>query len=366
MKLESEENRYKRFLQHIFKHKPTVDHKKIENSIPNEFKSRDLAALIVKPLTAIALLYWISSKYDKSISISQNISKYKITIGASIVVIGALRILIDYIVVDAAYRISNRKKTNTAQTSTSENITTFEIDTNKYQYATICSKNPEQIKGTVFFFHGNGDSIQKLFEKNLKQHLRERIFPYYNVVMVEYPSYSESNGTPYQKNIEKATDEIFKHISDPKKSFIKGDIIACGQSIGGYHAAKFAQKHQDKVKGLMLMSTYSNLFKTVNPINLPIPVINNIAFCTLSIIRELLCSTEILNTEEILRSLPPKMPVTIIHGAKDRIFDVESNAQRNYEASRSLTKSIKIYQEQEIGLGQAPLPLSASGSLLTR
>lgn len=207
-----------------------------------------------------------------------------------------------------------------------QEIHQLEIKGEIQQYALI-APHTKKVKSTVVFFHGNAVSIHDLDMFSL---MRQR-FPGYNIIIIEYPGYPGSKGKPFKNNISKITDIIFDHIRENHSDFLNENLIVCGESIGGYHAARFAQKHSDAVKGLMLVSTYSS---TINTKGLQL----------LARIAEKISDREILDTESILKTLPPEIAVSIGHGRDDHIFGVEMNAKKNFEASQALNKHIEIFE----------------------
>ena len=242
---------------------------------------------------------------------------------------------IDRSIINTAYPINVgifidvKERLNDPLYQAPQEIHTLEVKGKIQQYALIAPhlNNEEKPKGTVVFFHGNAVSIHELDVFDLMQ----QRFPKYNIIMIEYPGYPGSEGTPSKKNISTVTDIIFDHIKEHHSGFLSENLIACGESIGGYHAARFAQKNTDLVKGLVLVSTYSS-------------TINTKGFQLLARIVKKISDEEILDTESILKTLPPDIAVSIGHGRNDHIFGVKMNADKNFEASQASNKHIEIFE----------------------
>lgn len=175
--------------------------------------------------------------------------------------------------------------------------------------------------GTVVYFHGNADRLSSLGNK---ESLDKR-YPGYNVIVLEYPGYSRTQGPSNKDNIEKVTNEMYDAIKKDQKNaeLFRGPVVAMGYSIGGYFAAKFANDH-DECKGLILQNTYtqSSNIKSLELLQGPLSVL----------------SDQIMDTESVLKHMRPDMPLVISYAYNDSLFDYKTNGEVNIKSANAIYK----------------------------
>jgi len=110
-----------------------------------------------------------------------------------------------------------------------------------------------KVKDTIIYFHGNGESLN-YFVEDMK-YLGDLG---YNVMAPDYPSYSESEGFPYEKNVYAANEAFFKKVVEDRKIKQK-NIIIFGYSVWSASAVEFA-KRNPKSKALVIMSWFTSRY----------------------------------------------------------------------------------------------------------
>jgi uncharacterized protein len=153
--------------------------------------------------------------------------------------------------------------------------------------------------------HGNGELIDQWAQRVAP--LREAGA---GVLLVEYPGYGRSEGTPSEKSI--TSTMIAAHdwaVKNPRVDVSR--IVAHGRSMGGGAAAQLAR--QRTLAALVLESTYTSVADMVRAHGVPDFLVSN-RFETLSVLREF------------------RGPVLIVHGTNDEVIPV-SHARRLAEAA---------------------------------
>lgn len=110
-------------------------------------------------------------------------------------------------------------------------------------------------KETIIYFHEN-DYFPPARLHTIKQ--LHSVKKEYNVVMVDYRGYGLSEGSPSEEAMYEDAENILQYVLqmpqiDPYKVYIMG----C--SLGGVAAVNVAEKHQDKIRGLILQNTIESV-----------------------------------------------------------------------------------------------------------
>jgi fermentation-respiration switch protein FrsA (DUF1100 family) len=141
--------------------------------------------------------------------------------------------------------------------------------------------------------HGNGELIDQW---------AERVGPLrdagYGVLLVEYPGYGRSEGTPSEKSITDAMVAAYDWaVKDPRVDARR--IVAHGRSMGGGAVAQLAKRRQ--LAALILESSFASLADMVRAHGVPDFLVTN-RFDTFSVLRD------------------HRGPVLIIHGVDDEVI----------------------------------------------
>lgn len=113
-------------------------------------------------------------------------------------------------------------------------------------------------KPTIIFCHGNGTDINQMLE-TCYDIIKECQC---SMILLEYPGYGLSSGTPTQSSCCATIEAIIDHLI-LKESIPANEIIMCGQSIGTgvvTHGAKYCVKrYEQDVGGLILISPFTSI-----------------------------------------------------------------------------------------------------------
>lgn len=145
----------------------------------------------------------------------------------------------------------------------------------------------------VVFFHGNGDFIDEWLVPF--RGLAERGV---HVLLVEYPGYGRSTGSPTEKSIMTTAVSAYDRLAD-RESVDPKRIVAMGRSLGGGVAAELVLRR--KAAALVLQSTFTSVGALAARAYLVPPFLARDRFAPL----------------EVLRSWDG--PVLVLHGREDRI-----------------------------------------------
>lgn len=160
-------------------------------------------------------------------------------------------------------------------------------------------KSPSPSKGLIFYLHGNAGSLQGW----------SRVAPYYaesgyDVCVIDYRGFGKSDGqieneVQFYNDIQIVYDEM-------KLRYDEKNIVVLGYSIGTGVAAKIAKDNHPK--HLILQAPYVSL--------------EDIMKQRMSFLPTFLLKYD-FRTDQFLEGL--KVPVTLIHGTKDRIIPYQSS-----------------------------------------
>jgi fermentation-respiration switch protein FrsA (DUF1100 family) len=108
-----------------------------------------------------------------------------------------------------------------------------------------------QASNTVLFFHGNGGNMShRASSISVFQQLK------LNVLIIDYPGYGESDGSPTEQGIYQSADAAWQYLVSDKKLNSK-NIIIFGRSLGGAVAVDLASRVSPGA--VILESTFSSV-----------------------------------------------------------------------------------------------------------
>jgi len=106
--------------------------------------------------------------------------------------------------------------------------------------------------GAVLYFHGNGGNIE-LNGKTVRE-IWENLSE--SVLIVDYPGYGYSKGTPSEKSCEAAAETGYQWLTQTQK-IPPGRILLMGESLGGAVAVDLASRHD--YRALILVRTFTSI-----------------------------------------------------------------------------------------------------------
>lgn len=145
-------------------------------------------------------------------------------------------------------------------------------------------------KHTLWFFHGNAESLG-----SLEPFLREMHARGFAVFAYDYPGYGVSAGRPSEKSIYAANAAATRYLQETLKVPLSR-VILVGRSLGGGPATDIAAR--EPVAGLVLQSAFVSVYRVMTRVRL-LP----------------------FDQFENLRKLPRvKCPVLVMHGTADEVI----------------------------------------------
>ena len=157
----------------------------------------------------------------------------------------------------------------------------------------------------VIFAHGNAELID-FWPLDLGHFRRLGL----GVLLIEYPGYGRSHGTPSERTITEAFSAGYDWLTQMEE--VDGErIVFAGRSIGGGAACALARQRPSA--GLILMSTFTSL-RTMAARYLAPPLLLKTRFDNLSTVRTY------------------DRPILIVHGSRDTIIPF-SHGRRLHEAA---------------------------------
>lgn len=184
----------------------------------------------------------------------------------------------------------------------------------------------------IVFTHGNGE----LIDSWVHQFDEPRNWGF-AVLLVEYPGYGRSPGTPSQKTITRTMSEVQTWVGK-RVDIDPNGIVAYGRSLGGGAATIFAD--QGRTAAIILESTFSSVSKIAKSMGAPAFLIRD-PFDSLSVVRKY------------------KKPILIIHGTEDRVIPFV-HAEELRDAAKNAT-----FIQLECGHNDCPSQWSAIRKFLT-
>jgi fermentation-respiration switch protein FrsA (DUF1100 family) len=156
-----------------------------------------------------------------------------------------------------------------------------------------------QAKKTVLFFHGNGGNISY---RGDSLYIFNKLG--LNTLIIDYPGYGESEGTPSEKSLYQSADAAWHYLVDDKKLSSK-DIIIFGRSLGGAVAADLASRVE--ASGLIMESTFSS---TRDIVDMAFPLLTHLIYLRYS-----------FNTISKIKNI--NVPILMIHSPEDDVIPFE-------------------------------------------
>ncbi|HDY7669538.1 TPA: alpha/beta hydrolase [Vibrio vulnificus] len=226
--------------------------------------------------------------------------KVKVALIASSIILGmALFFLLQNAAIYPAYFRSLQEY----ELSSSENMVVGKIVVDNNQIKTLYFKGDES-KPLIVFFHGNMELVDDYAWsfKNLSREIG------YNIVMIEYTGYGNSDGFPSLKGSIKATNKWLEQHYDGS------ELILWGRSIGSAHAIELFVQNPSAVSNVIIQSGFSDLSVAVTESKGLKSLINSF------LLEDYNSLNKLIETPDLAR----KTKFTLIHGNKDQLFSIES------------------------------------------
>jgi len=155
----------------------------------------------------------------------------------------------------------------------------------------------------ILYFHGNGEVVSDY----------DGIAPFYhrqeiNLVVADFRGYGSSGGSPNFTNLVQDAPPILEAVQ--KEIFRKGfqqDLWVMGRSMGSISALELADRHPDKIKGLVVESGFASVTRLIKHLGLPSRGID----------------LEPLEQERMNRIRKISVPALIIHGERDNLVPLQ-------------------------------------------
>jgi len=155
----------------------------------------------------------------------------------------------------------------------------------------------------ILYFHGNGEVVSDY----------DGIAPFYhrqeiNLVVADFRGYGSSGGSPNFTNLVQDAPPILEAVQ--KEIFRKGfqqDLWVMGRSMGSISALELADRHPDKIKGLVVESGFASVTRLIKHLGLPSRGID----------------LEPLEQERMNRIRKISVPTLIIHGERDNLVPLQ-------------------------------------------
>ncbi len=155
----------------------------------------------------------------------------------------------------------------------------------------------------ILYFHGNGEVVSDY----------DGIAPFYhrkeiNLVVADFRGYGSSGGSPNFTNLVQDAPPILEAVQ--KEIFQKGfqqDLWVMGRSMGSISALELADRHPDKIKGLVVESGFASVTRLIKHLGLPSRGID----------------LEPLEQERMNRIRKISVPALIIHGERDNLVPLQ-------------------------------------------
>lgn len=149
------------------------------------------------------------------------------------------------------------------------------IRNNEYEHITITDNNTsveysgwsrfsEDRSKTIIYFGGNTESSAITFISH--EEAEWDIFRDYNFIMIDYPGYGKSEGSPSENANYAMADATYNYVID-ELNIVESDVIIIGYSLGTGIASYIAANK--KVDKLILLAPYSSMTDVFNT-NVPI------------------------------------------------------------------------------------------------
>lgn len=166
------------------------------------------------------------------------------------------------------------------------------------------------VQDTIIYFHWNWENLNYFYQD--MQYLGDL---WYNVIAPDYPSYSETEGFPYEENVYAANTAFFEKLIK-ERGIKQENLIIYWYSVWSWSAVEFA-KNNPKSKALVIMSGFTSRYGMSEK------------YFWMSV-QKIFWLKNSFNNKEKLASIT--VPTLIIHGNKDSIVPYYMWEQ-NFEAS---------------------------------
>ena len=155
----------------------------------------------------------------------------------------------------------------------------------------------------ILSFHGNGEVVSDY----------DGIAPFYhrkeiNLVVADFRGYGSSGGSPNFTNLVQDAPPILEAVKGEifQKRF-QQDLWVMGRSMGSICALELADRHPDKIKGLVVESGFASVTRLIKHLGLPSRGID----------------LEPLEQERMNRIRKISVPALIIHGERDNLVPLQ-------------------------------------------
>jgi pimeloyl-ACP methyl ester carboxylesterase len=184
-----------------------------------------------------------------------------------------------------------------------EDLTLTTRDGVKIHCWLIKSKRNSKHVPTIVHFHGNAGNISHRLELVIT--LQELDC---NIMLVSYRGYGKSSGSPSEKGLCLDAQAAIDFLQT-REDLDLNNIFIMGSSIGGAVAIDVTSKNQDKVRGLILENTFTNMSDMVNLV-FPYPMISKVA--SLLLLDKWESRTRIATIDRV--------PILFLSGASDSLI----------------------------------------------
>lgn len=171
----------------------------------------------------------------------------------------------------------------------------------------------ENTDPVILFFHGNGEIVSDYDEMALRYNEFGLSF-----VAAEYRGYGLSTGSPSATHMmEDAHAELDAVVNKLIEKKHTGPLLVMGRSLGSAPAIELASCHQDKIKGLLLDSSFAYTIPVMQAVGVDVQATG---------IKEENCFHNIDKIKTIT------LPTYMIHGQLDSIIDLNNAAELQMES----------------------------------
>jgi pimeloyl-ACP methyl ester carboxylesterase len=189
-----------------------------------------------------------------------------------------------------------RQKHSTAKGKPGVEVITLKGGTESWFLPAVSSSAGQKRRPVLIFTHGNGELIDHWL-----QEFREPTLWGIHVLLVEYPGYGRSEGTPTENSITQTMLAAYDYLSQ-RDDVDLDRVVAYGRSLGGGAAACLARERP--LKALILESTFTSVRDLARSMMFP-PFLILDPFDTKTTLREF------------------SGGVLIIHGTEDEVIPFE-------------------------------------------
>ena len=173
----------------------------------------------------------------------------------------------------------------------------------------------------ILYFHGNGEVVSDY----------DGIAPFYhrkeiNLVVADFRGYGSSGGSPNFTSLVHDAPPILEAVKKEidQKGF-QQDLWVMGRSMGSICALELADRHPDKIKGLVVESGFASVTRLIKHLALPSGGID----------------LEPLEQERRNRIRKISVPALIIHGERDNLVPLQE-AKDLYALLATIQKKLVI------------------------